>query len=67
MRRDEKAADLEQVLVEMDATAVPVPPDARTEALARLSERRGKPVTASSETWRRVEDFLTDRFHRRTI
>jgi hypothetical protein len=69
--REAKATDLEQIIVEAGNHLIclhnkAIIGDARREALATLSRRRGKRVTASEDTWTLVLTYLTDRFGART-
>jgi hypothetical protein len=69
--REAKATDLEQIIVNAGNHHVTlrdgaVCDEVRRCALAELSRRRGKRVTASEETWTLVVTFLRDRFGART-
>lgn len=65
--REAKATDLEQLIVEAGNHLIclhnkAIVADVRKEALAGLSRKRGKRVTASEDTWTLVLTYLTDRF-----
>jgi hypothetical protein len=57
-----KAIELENAIVDLGLAGPVLTDDMKRQALAKVSEARGKRTDASKDTWTLVATFLADRF-----